>query len=111
MTDQPTAPPPPESTDTGPEVQAALSRMSPDPFVQAALWRVWYHGPGLLEASVSRLITEAYVRDHAATREQTRPTSIRRSASPCGNGGEHNPDCFDPDCPFDAPDPDAGEIP
>ena len=39
------------------------------------------------------------------------PTPIRRIARrskfPCGNGGEHNPDCFDPDCPFDAPDPDS----
>jgi hypothetical protein len=65
MTDQPTNLPPDPSTELGPEVRATLTRLSPDPFVQAALWRVWYHGPGLLEASVSRLITEAYVTDHA----------------------------------------------
>lgn len=67
-----TAPGPPE-TQPGPETTAVLQSLTPDPFVQAALWRVWAFGAsGLLDQETSRRITEAYVADYNAQREGRR---------------------------------------
>jgi len=52
----------------GPEALEVLARLSTVEGVQAALWCVWYLGTGLLEPSVSRLLTEAYVADNTPER-------------------------------------------
>lgn len=48
----------PKSTLTIP-AQAALREMHPDPFVQAAVWRLYTEAPGLLSEATAITLTNA----------------------------------------------------
>lgn len=61
----------PEHVEPGPEVTVALAALSADPFVQAAVWRVWMYGPGILSSDTSLMITQAHVRDFEKTRSSS----------------------------------------
>lgn len=53
----------------GPNVQRVLGTITPDPFTQVAILRVWHNAAGHLAAETNRRLTEAYVADDQEARD------------------------------------------